>query len=201
MSQAVSPGERPRAGKYWQEQPRGERMGNAAAENRETAKWDPAFTKQVANTVGPCGQAVVSRRSAKHGQRSAGRRGAGGVQPFRRHAHSRRIDLLAGLLRQIRVRPADLHPGPLRRIHGPAGRLAASSRASSKPAAKMPPPHCIRARWCWCSRAATTTRTGRRSARTPSTSTAAPATSGPPSKPECRSCLPCRSAARRPSCS
>ena len=28
-------------------------MKGAAADNRETAKWDPAFTKQIANTVGP----------------------------------------------------------------------------------------------------------------------------------------------------
>jgi 1-acyl-sn-glycerol-3-phosphate acyltransferase len=28
-------------------------MTGAAADNRETAKWDPAFTKQVADTVGP----------------------------------------------------------------------------------------------------------------------------------------------------
>ena len=32
-------------------------MGNAEADNRETAKWDPAFTEQVKNTVGP----VVNR--------------------------------------------------------------------------------------------------------------------------------------------
>src|SRR6201993_4163993 len=28
-------------------------MKGAAADNRETAKWDPAFTKQIANAVGP----------------------------------------------------------------------------------------------------------------------------------------------------
>ena len=39
------------------------------------------------------------------------------------------------------------------------------------------------------------------SANTRSTSTAAPATSRPPSKPGCRSCRPCRSAGRRRSCS
>ena len=37
--------------------------------------------------------------------------------------------------------------------------------------------------------------------RTPSTSTAGPATSAPRSRPACRSCRRCRSAARRPSCS
>ena len=75
----------------------------------------------------PRGQPLVSRRGAKPRQRSAGRRGAGGVQPLGRHLHARRIDLRVGLLRQVRVRPAGVHPGPLRRIHGPAGRLAASS--------------------------------------------------------------------------
>jgi 1-acyl-sn-glycerol-3-phosphate acyltransferase len=47
--------------------------------------------------------------------------------------------------------------------------------------------------------AATTTHSGRRSVRTSSTSAAAPDTSGPPCKPVCRSCPPCRSGVRKPS--
>ena len=58
----------------------------ATPTNRETAKWDPAFTKQVANTVGPLIKRWSSRRGAQHRQHPADRWSAGGVQPLRRHA-------------------------------------------------------------------------------------------------------------------
>ena len=49
--------------------------------------------------------------------------------------------------------------------------------------------------------AGTMTPSGRRSPRMSSTSTVAPDTSGPRSKPVCRSCRRCRSGARKPNCS
>src|ERR1700733_12346195 len=48
-------------------------------------------------------QAVPPRRSAQHRQRSVIRWSAGGVQPLRWHADSRRLHLLAGLLQQVRL--------------------------------------------------------------------------------------------------
>jgi hypothetical protein len=76
----------------------------------------------------PRHQAVVSRRGAQHRERPGDRWGARGVQSLGRHVDPGRVDLLAGLLRQVRLRPPGLHPGPLRPVHGPAGRLAAPPR-------------------------------------------------------------------------
>ena len=164
--------------------------------NEEATKWDPTFTEQIKNWVGP----LIKRyfRAEVHGLDAIPP--AGGALLVSNHSGGMFTpDVLVfapafydkfGFDRPVYTLA---HYGDLRRADG---RLAAPRRASSRRAGRTPRRRCAPARSCWCSPAATTTHTGRPS-RTRSTSPAGPDMSGPLSKPGCRSCRWCRSARRR----
>ena len=166
----------------------------------EATKWDPIFTEQVKNRVGPLIKRYFRAEVHGLGRHSVRRRRAVGVQPFRRDVHPRRARLRARVLPQVRLRPSRLHPRALRPFCRTALAIGCAASVSSRPIARTPRRRCAAARSCWCFPVGTTTRTGRPS-RTKSTSQAGPDTSGPRSNPMCRSCRWCPSVRRNRSCS
>src|SRR6202453_2222886 len=171
-----------------------------AADNYETAKWDPAFTEQMANALGP----LVKRWFRAEVRNVENVPQAGGALVVSNHSggmFTPDVLILApafyntfGYHRPLyTLAHYGLFIGPL---DGWFRRIGVIEASRENAAAAL---HSDAG--CWCSRAVTTIPIGPRAAQTPSTSTAAPAMSVPPSKPECRSCRQCRSAPRRPSCS
>ena len=137
-------------------------MSSDGADKPETAKWDPGFTRQIKNWVGP----VIKRyfRAEVRGLESMP--AAGGALVVSNHSGGMFTpDVLIfapafydkfGFDRPVYTLA---HYGV---FMGPTSATGCAAQASSRPAVRTPPRRCDPALWCWCFPAATTTRTGRR---------------------------------------
>ena len=168
--------------------------------DKQVAKWDPGFTRQIANVVGPAIKRYFRAEVRDLESIPAGGWSPGGVQSLRRHVHARRARLRAAFYEQFGFDRPVYTLGHDMIFIGPIGtwlrRLGVieANRANAAQALRDGAVVLVFPGGDYDSYRPTFTENvidfnGRK------------ATSGPRSRRECPSCRWCRSARRRHSCS